>query len=104
MIFKIVIILHTLNFYIETISNILGENLENHMMKESIDIYSSKLKDLWSDTQINIIYLTFQEINMLNDNKGDNFEINSLTESIESILSYKENKVKSIVSRISTTL
>jgi len=98
------LILHTLNFYIETISNILDEKLDNHIMKESIDIYSSKLKDLWSDTQINIIYLTFQEINMLYENINNNLEINSLIESIESILSYKENKVKTIVSRISTTL
>ena len=39
------LILHTLNFYIETISNILDEKLENHAMNETIDIYSSKLKD-----------------------------------------------------------
>ena len=99
------LILHTLNFYIETISNILDENLENHLMKETIDIYSAKLKDLWSDTQINIVYLIFHEVNKLSENnESNNLEINSLTESIESILSYKEDKVKSIVSRISTTL
>ena len=74
-------------------------------MKETIDIYSAKLKDLWSDTQINIVYLIFHEVNKLSENNdNNNLEINSLTESIESILSYKEDKVKNIVSRISTTL
>jgi hypothetical protein len=99
------LILHTLNFYIEIIVNILDNNLDNHAMSETTDIYSVKLKDLWSESQINIIYSIFSEINNLNENgSNSNSEITSLIESIEIITSFKENKVKNIVNRISTTL
>jgi hypothetical protein len=96
---------HSINYYIKTIDNILNNDLESDELESTTDIYSIKLKDLWNDREINIVYLLFLEIEDKINNNNDKFNnIESLIMSIEEILIGKDEIVSQIVNKISTSL
>ena len=98
------IISHSINYYIETIDNILTDDLKNPNLETTTDIYSIKLKDLWNKREINIIYLLLLDIEE-KENTTDKFNnIDSLIMAIEEILVGKDNIVSSIVNKLSTSL
>ena len=129
------LISHSINYYLETISNILNnnhnlnsiqkknlnilhnnniDNIDNNNINNNIDnlehmenttdIYSIKLKNLWNDNEINIIFLLLKEIdNKFNTNdKFNNYK--SLIDSIENILNGKDIILYNIVNKLSTSL
>ena len=96
---------HSINYYIETINNILNDNIKSPELENTTDIYSIKLKDLWSIREIDIIHLLLLDIDEKyknTDNKFNNIE--SLIKSIEQILIGKDKFVYNIVNKISTSL
>ena len=96
---------HSINYYIKTIDNILNNDLESDELESTTDIYSIKLKDLWNDREINIVYLLFLEIEDKINNNNDKFNnIESFIMSIEEILIGKDEIVSQIVNKISTSL
>ena len=97
-------IAHSINYYIETIDNILANNIKTDELKNTTDVYSIKLKDLWTDREIEIIYLLLLDINEKeqSQNKFNNSE--SLINAIEQILIGKDKFVYNIVNKISTSL
>ena len=44
----ILALLTQINYYIETIDNILNNNIKSSELENTTDVYSIKLKDLWS--------------------------------------------------------
>ena len=94
---------HSINYYIETIDNILNDNIKKDDLENTTDIYSIKLKDLWSDREIQIIHLLLQDIDEKN-NQGKFNNIDSLIQAIESILIGKDRFVYDIVNKLSTSL
>lgn len=100
------IVSHSINYYLETINNILNNNtnnISNEKLLETTDIYSIKLKNLWNDNEINIIYLLLQEIEKkYNTDKFNNTQ--SLIIAIENILDGKDDLLQHIVTKISTSL
>ena len=108
-------IIHLFNYYNSIINNIVLKtngpiNLDNNEITslsvmnamESSDIYYRKFRTLWSDNLINIIYLLLNELETIEESNED--EINSLINSIEKILDYKDNIVLQIVNKYSTSL
>ena len=101
------IISHSINYYLETINNILTKtDIElNEKLNETTDIYSIKLKNLWNDNEIHIIYLLLIEIESKYSTNPDKFNnISSLIISIENILDGKDDILYSIVNKLSTSL
>ena len=75
----------------------------NNELNTSTDIYSIKLRDLWSLEEIDIIYLLLKQI----DKKFDTPKFNnsqSLILSIEDILIGKDQILNTIVNKIATSL
>lgn len=100
------IISHSINYYLETISNILNNKCinESNNMENTTDIYSIKLKNLWNDNEIYIIYLLLKEIEE-KYNTCDKFNNSkSLIYSIENILDGKDDILQNIVNKLSTSL
>lgn len=97
------IILHSLNYYIDTIDTIINNNINEEELNATIDVYAGKLKDIWSNNQLIIIYSLLQEIDKLYNEKKIS-ELTSYIKSLESILEYKELLVQNIVSKVSTSL
>ena len=95
---------HSINYYIETIDNILNDNIKKDDLENTTDIYSIKLKDLWSDREIQIIHLLLQDIDEKKNNQGKFNNIDSLIQAIESILIGKDKFVYDIVNKLSTSL
>ena len=95
---------HSINYYIETIDNILNDNIKKDDLENTTDIYSIKLKDLWSDREIQIIYLLLQDVDEKKNNQGKFNNIDSLIQAIESILIGKDKFVYDIVNKLSTSL
>tara|TARA_B100000401_G_C52798670_1_gene717315 strand:+ start:1552 stop:2229 length:678 start_codon:yes stop_codon:yes gene_type:complete len=95
---------HSINYYIETIDNILNDTIKKDDLENTTDIYSLKLKDLWTDREIQIIYLLLLDIDEKHksQNKFNNSE--SLINAIEQILLGKDKFVYNIVNKISTSL
>lgn len=106
------VITHSINYYIETIDDILNEKNEkekkdkgNNKMDETMDIYSIKLQKLWNLREIQLIHLLLQEIEEKFSNKNDKFNnIKSLMQSVEDIIIGKDDIVVNIVNKISTSL
>jgi hypothetical protein len=100
------IISHSINYYLETISNMLANNSiePSDIMENTTDIYSIKLKNLWNDNEINIIYLLLIELEE-KYNTCDKFNNSiSLIDSIEHILNGKDDILHNIVNKLSTSL
>ena len=95
---------HSINYYIETIDNILDDNIKKDDLENTTDIYSIKLKDLWSDREIQIIHLLLQDIDEKKNNQAKFNNIDSLIQAIESILIGKDKFVYDIVNKLSTSL
>ena len=86
-----------------TISNQHNTLDTGNDLNASADIYSIKLRDLWSLEEIDIIYLLLKQI----DKKFDTSKFNnsqSLILSIEDILIGKDQILNTIVNKISTSL
>tara|TARA_B100001564_G_scaffold348958_1_gene351484 strand:- start:3500 stop:4387 length:888 start_codon:yes stop_codon:yes gene_type:complete len=86
-----------------TISNQHNTLDTGNELNASTDIYSIKLRDLWSLEEIDIIYLLLKQI----DKKFDTSKFNnsqSLILSIEDILIGKDQILNTIVNKISTSL
>ena len=100
------IISHSINYYLKTIDNILSNDLNtdlNENLSETTDIYSIKLKKLWSENEITIIYLLLLEIDEKhNMDKFNNTQ--SLINAIEDILDGKDDILQNIVNKLSTSL
>lgn len=100
------VVSHSINYYLETIDNILNNNMNNvssDKLLETTDIYSIKLKNLWNENEINIIYLLLLEIDKkYNVDKFNNTL--SLIDAIENILNGKDDILQNIVTKISTSL
>lgn len=100
------VVSHSITYYLKTIDNILNNNLENNLdekLSETTDIYSIKLKNLWSENEINIVYLLLLEIDeKSNSNKFNNTQ--SLIYSIEHILEGKDDILQNVVNKLSTSL
>ena len=100
------IVSHSINYYLKTIDNILNDNLTNDLnqnLSETTDIYSIKLKKLWSENEINIIYLLLLEIDEKhNTDKFNNTQ--SLINAVEDILNGKDDILQHIVNKLSTSL
>lgn len=97
-------IAHSINYYIETIDNILDDNIKKDDLENTTDIYSIKLKDLWSHREIEIIYLLLQDIDEKKNNQTKFNNIDSLIQAIESILIGKDKFIYNIVNKLSTSL
>lgn len=96
---------HSINYYIETIDNILKNNTKDNELQNTTDIYSIKLKDLWSSREIQIIYLLLLDIDEKSTNTPNKFNnIVSLIQAVEQILIGKDLFVYNIVNKISTSL
>jgi len=95
---------HSINYYIETIDNILNNTIKKDELENTTDIYSIKLKDLWTDREIQIIYLLLQDIYEKNKSQNKFNNTQSLLNAIEEILLGKDNFVYNIVNKISTSL
>ena len=92
---------NTINNQNNANENSILEN--NNELNSSTDIYSIKLRDLWSLEEIDIIYLLLKQI----DKKFDTSKFNnsqSLILSIEDILLGKDQILNTIVNKISTSL
>ena len=99
------IITHSINYYIETIDNILKDEIKPEDLSATTDVYSLKLRDLWNDREINIVYLILLDIEeRFNTEKAPINDIDSLMLSIEEILKGKDKVVNKIVNKISTSL
>ena len=100
------VVSHSITYYLKTIDNILNNNLENNLdekLSETTDIYSIKLKNLWSENEINIVYLLLLEID--EKNNADKFNnTQSLIYSIEHILQGKDDILQNVVNKLSTSL
>ena len=78
-------------------------NVSSDKLLETTDIYSIKLKNLWNENEINIIYLLLLEIDKkYNVDKFNNTL--SLIDAIENILNGKDDILQNIVTKISTSL
>lgn len=106
------VVSHSINYYLETISNILNnKNIDTNIntnidtnMEHTTDIYSIKLKNLWNDNELHIIHLLLTEIES-KYNKDDKFNnTNSLISSVEDILNGKDIILQNIVNKLSTSL
>ncbi len=100
------VVSHSINYYLKTIDNILNNDLSkdlNEKLSETTDIYSIKLKNLWSENEINIIYLLLLEIDEKNNTDKFN-NTQSLIRSIEHILEGKDDILQNIVNKLSTSL
>ena len=100
------VVSHSINYYLKTIDTMLNNDINNSLnenLVETTDIYSIKLKKLWNENEINIIYLLLLEI----DEKYNSEKFNntlSLISSIETILEGKDDILQNIVTKLSTSL
>lgn len=98
-------IAHSINYYIETIDNILSNNIKSSELENTTDVYSIKLKDLWSEREIQIIHLLLLDIDEKYNNNNTKFNnVESLINAIEKILIGKDAFVYNIVNKLSTSL
>ncbi len=100
------VVSHSITYYLKTIDNILNNDLSNDLnekLSDTTDIYSIKLKNLWSENEINIIYLLLLEID--EKNNADKFNnTQSLISALEDILKGKDDILQNIVNKLSTSL
>ena len=93
------IICHSIDRYIDLLSSKNKDSIENNKNDININLCND-LKNLWNDTQINIIYNLLNETyNETNDDKKDSF-INA----IDNILVVKENEVMDLIKKNTTIL
>jgi len=95
---------HSINYYIETIDSILNDTIKTDELQNTTDIYSIKLKDLWTHREIQIIYLLLLDIHDKNTTQNKFNNTNSLISAIQQILLGKDQFVYNIVNKISTSL
>lgn len=93
------IITHSLDHYITLLEK--GNGVEEE--EEANAIYQ-KMKNLWSQREIQIIFNILQELEECKKNKESREKINSFIDSIDSILVMKENYVNSLVHESTTVL
>ena len=92
------IIHHTLQHYITIIKNNL-EDKETEKIKNEESPLLDELKNYWKDNEIDIIFTTINHINSCDDN----LEKQVYLENINTILNYKEKKVKEYILKSSTS-
>lgn len=94
---------HSIKYYIDLLQGALNDQeiISNNELSGS-DIYYIKFKNLWSSSEIGIIYKILLEISTLYENNNDQRII--YIQSVEHIINSKEMIVLSIVNRLSTTL
>ena len=97
-------IAHSINYYIETIDNILNNNIKSTELENTTDVYSLKLKDLWSEREIQIIHLLLLDIDEKYTSESKFNNIQSLINAVEQILIGKDTFVYNIVNKLSTSL
>lgn len=92
------IIYHTLQHYIKIIeTNLEGGEIEKIDIEESPLL--NELKNYWNNYEIDIIFTTLKHIESCNDE----IEKEVYIENINTILNYKEQKVKDYIDKSSTT-
>ena len=92
------IIHHTLQHYITIIQNNL-EDKEMDKVKHGESPLLDELKNYWKENEINIIFTTLSHI----DTCTDDIEKEVYLENINSILNFKEQKVKDYIVKSSTS-
>ena len=96
---------HSINYYIEPIDNILNNTIKtSDELNNTTDVYSIKLKDLWSEREIQIIHLLLLDIDEKFNNNTKFNNIQSLIDAVEKILIGKDTFVYNIVNKLSTSL
>lgn len=93
------IITHSLDHYITLLSGSC-----EHKKEEEDNIIYKKIQDMWNDREISIIYNLLLELSEIKKNKGSREHINSLINSINSILELKESYVGELISESTTVL
>jgi hypothetical protein len=97
------LITHSLEHYRQYITSHLNgsrqQKTQNDQPVDDKNIIFQKLRDLWSENEINIIYNILIELKASNKDSAE-----PLIMALESILSHKENKVNDIIIQHTTIL